>query len=171
MQDRGCCEGHGKADHAAPARGTVLDPVCGMTVDPAVTPHHARHAGEDYHFCSAKCRDRFAARPEFFLDDAPKPPSNGGGKDEVYTCPMHPEVEQIGPGTCPICGMALEPVVATQETGASPELRDMTRRFWIGLALAAPVFVPVEQLAGTGGEACASAADGHFLACVEGRYR
>ncbi len=95
------------------AAAKAIDPVCGMTVDPETTPHHATFEGEDYHFCSAKCRERFAARPEIFLEvhdhahDHGHRPAGEDGKDAVYTCPMHPEVEQIGPGTCPLCGMAL----------------------------------------------------------------
>ena len=134
---------HDHAD-AADAAVTVTDPVCGMKVDPAKSPHHAEHAGRPYHFCSARCRTRFEADPEPFLkprDLKPEPPSPPTPEGTVYTCPMHPEVRQIGPGACPICGMALEPATVSAETGPSPELADMTRRFWIGLAFAAPVFI------------------------------
>ena len=134
---------HDHAD-AADAAVTVTDPVCGMKVDPAKSPHHAEHAGRPYHFCSARCRTRFEADPEPFLkprDLKPEPPSPPAPEGTVYTCPMHPEVRQIGPGACPICGMALEPATVSADTGPSPELADMTRRFWIGLAFAAPVFI------------------------------
>ena len=134
---------HDHAD-AADAAVTVTDPVCGMKVDPAKSPHHAEHAGRPYHFCSARCRTRFEADPEPFLkprDLKPEPPSPPTPEGTVYTCPMHPEVRQIGPGACPICGMALEPATVSADTGPSPELADMTRRFWIGLAFAAPVFI------------------------------
>src|SRR5262245_10272675 len=117
-----------------PAAGGVIDPVCGMTVDPHTTPHRHTHQGHPYYFCSAGCRSKFAANPTKYLsghDKAAKPVPEG----TIYTCPMHPEVRQIGPGACPICGMALEPEIATADTGPNPELADMTRRFWIGLAL------------------------------------
>ena len=120
----------------------MTDPVCGMTVDPAATPHHAEHTGREYHFCSAKCRDRFMARPEIFLENGGPSPAPGG-KDVVYTCPMHPQIEQIGPGTCPICGMALEPKGVVLPEGPSEEYRDMRRRFVVSAVLAAPLAVLV----------------------------
>ena len=116
----------------------VHDPVCGMTVNPAKTPHHAGLAGHTYHFCSAGCRSRFVANPEKFLD-AGQPV--GAPEGTIWTCPMHPEVRQNHPGACPICGMALEPAEVGIDDGPSPELLDMTRRFKIGLMLALPVFV------------------------------
>ena len=123
------------ADAASAATG--IDPVCGMTVDPARSPHHLIHAGHAYHFCSAGCRTKFAADPARYLTlqepaDAPE--------GAIWTCPMHPEVRQDHPGACPICGMALEPEMVSHDTGPSAELIDMTRRFRIGLALALPVF-------------------------------
>lgn len=139
-----CCGGHG--DHAGHAHNhggattKVLDPVCGMTVDPATSKHRFEHHGETFHFCSAGCRTKFAADPAKYLakDKAPEPEVPAG---TIYTCPMHPEIRQVGPGSCPICGMALEPEVASLETGPNPELADMTRRFWIGGALALPAVV------------------------------
>ena len=119
----------------------VIDPVCGMTVDPLTTPHHAEHDGHDFHFCSAGCRTKFQADPVRYLEPtaaASQPPANPGA---IYTCPMHPEIRQVGPGSCPICGMALEPATITADSGPNPELADMSRRFWIGLVLAVPVFV------------------------------
>ncbi|QIG79752.1 heavy metal translocating P-type ATPase [Stakelama tenebrarum] len=136
------CHHHQHGNHEAPADGTVTDPVCGMTVDPAKTEHHAHHAGADYHFCSAKCREKFVARPELYLDVAQRP-QDSGPKDVVYTCPMHPEIEQIGPGNCPICGMALEPKTFTPMEGPSEEYRDMRRRFIGSAVLTAPLFVMV----------------------------
>ncbi|MET4200951.1 heavy metal translocating P-type ATPase [Bradyrhizobium sp. LA6.12] len=140
-----CCGGHGDhAQHHAHDHGAaatkVLDPVCGMTVDPATSKHHHIHHGETFHFCSAGCRTKFAADPAKYLarDKAPEPEMPAG---TIYTCPMHPEIRQVGPGSCPICGMALEPEVASLETGPNPELADMTRRFWIGGALALPAVV------------------------------
>jgi Cu+-exporting ATPase len=126
--------------HHADELVPTTDPVCGMTVDPAKTPHHAQHQGRDFHFCGASCRTKFLADPGRYL----KPRAASGpaaAPGTIYTCPMHPEIRQVGPGFCPICGMALEPATVTAETGPSPELADMTRRFWIGLALTAPVFV------------------------------
>ncbi len=116
----------------------VIDPVCGMAVDAATSPHRASHDGHDYAFCSAGCRTRFIADPDRYLSPRPAPAAPAG---TIYTCPMHPQIRQVGPGACPICGMALEPETVTAETGPNPELVDMTRRFWIGLLLAAPVFV------------------------------
>src|SRR5471030_2944415 len=132
----GCCGGgHDHAGHAT----TVRDPVCGMTVDPAKSPHRFDHRGETYHFCSAGCRTKFAADPQTYLDKtAPKAAVPEG---TIYTCPMHPQIRQVGPGSCPICGMALEPEVASLDAPPNPELADMTRRFWIGLVLALPPFV------------------------------
>ncbi|KWV58900.1 haloacid dehalogenase [Bradyrhizobium macuxiense] len=134
-----CCSGnhaHGvKPDEAALA----IDPVCGMKVNPATAKHRFNHNGEDYFFCSGRCRERFEAEPEKFLKPRePEPPAPAG---TIYTCPMHPEVRQVGPGSCPICGMALEPEQVSLDDGPDPELIDMVRRFWIGLALTVPVFV------------------------------
>jgi P-type Cu+ transporter len=117
---------------------TVIDPVCGMQVSPATSRHHAEQAGTDFHFCSAGCKTKFEADPNKYL--APKLPE-AGQPNAVYTCPMHPEIRRQGPGSCPICGMALEPLIATAEPTPNHELRDMTRRFWIGLVLTLPVFV------------------------------
>jgi Cu+-exporting ATPase len=137
--------GHDHCGHdhaAAPAADahTVKDPVCGMTVDPHTTPHRAEHAGHPYYFCSAGCRTKFVADPARYLSpaaaEAPAAPPG-----TIYTCPMHPEVRQVGPGSCPICGMALEPELVTADAGPNPELVDFTRRFWIGLVLTVPVFL------------------------------
>ncbi|KAA0679585.1 heavy metal translocating P-type ATPase [Roseomonas genomospecies 6] len=140
---------HGGHDHHA-ERGDhakVKDPVCGMMVDPERTEHHADHGGQTFHFCSMRCHDKFVASPEQYLtpEAAPAALENAGQaspqKGIIYTCPMHPEIRQEGPGNCPICGMALEPVGATLEEGPNPELVDMTRRFWIGLVLSVPLLV------------------------------
>ena len=123
--------------HAKSAEAAVTDPVCGMTVDPAKTPHHFSYRGRDFHFCGAGCRTKFAADPEKYLDtSAAPPPSAPAGT--IYTCPMHPQIRQAGPGACPICGMALEPEAGG--AGDNAELAAMTRRFWISLVLAVPVF-------------------------------
>ncbi|MFL5283634.1 MAG: heavy metal translocating P-type ATPase, partial [Rhodopila sp.] len=129
---------HGHA--AADERPTVTDPVCGMKVDPAASKHRHDHEGHTFHFCSAHCRERFAASPEAYLAPKPAAPPTPA-KGAIYTCPMHPEVRQEGPGSCPICGMALEPLEAAADAGPNLELIDMTRRFWIGLALTVPVFL------------------------------
>src|SRR5450631_381994 len=124
--------------HDAPAEGGAIDPVCGMTVDPHTAKHRADYRGHTYYFCSAGCRTKFVADPQKYLGPrAPEPVVEGA----TYTCPMHPEIRQVGPGACPICGMALEPEIATADSGPNPELADMTRRFWIGLMLAMPVMV------------------------------
>jgi len=123
------------------------DPVCGMHVDAATSKHRADCGGTTYHFCSAGCRNTFEADPDRYLK--PHPPRNAkpGG---VFTCPMHPQIRQEGAGSCPICGMALEPVAVTAQAPPNHELTDMSRRFWIGLVLALPVFLleMSEHLAG-----------------------
>jgi P-type Cu+ transporter len=117
----------------------ATDPVCGMSVDPQTAKHRLTYKGQDYFFCSARCRERFEAEPDKFLQ--PKPPETAAPAGTIYTCPMHPEVKQAGPGSCPICGMALEPEQISLDAAPDPELIDMTRRFWIALALTIPVFV------------------------------
>ena len=118
----------------------VVDPVCGMSVDPAKTAHHASHDGDDYHFCSAGCRTKFVANPDKYLGDAPRPePEATPGA--IWTCPMHPEIRQEGPGTCPICGMALEPEEPSLDDAPNPELVDFTRRFWVSAVLAVPLLI------------------------------
>ena len=127
---------HGQADEqAAP---TAIDPVCGMTVNPDTSKHRFDHDGKTYNFCSAGCRTKFAAGPDKYLKPKAVEPAKPGA---VYTCPMHPEIRQVGPGSCPICGMALEPVEVSAEAQPNHELADMTRRFWIGLVLTLPIFV------------------------------
>jgi Cu+-exporting ATPase len=122
------------------AEHTVKDPVCGMNVDPHTAQNRAEYGGHTYYFCCAGCREKFVADPEKYLSPekaAAEPVPEGA----IYTCPMHPEIRQVGPGSCPICGMALEPVMISAEEEPNEELIDMTRRFWIGLALAVPVVV------------------------------
>ena len=127
---------HQSHDHSAHA---AIDPVCGMSVDPHTAKLKAEHAGRTYYFCSAGCRSKFIANPAKYLDPAQAEPAAPVPEGTIYTCPMHPEIRQIGPGSCPICGMALEPLLATAEQGPNHELIDMTRRFWIGLVVALPV--------------------------------
>ncbi|OJA06030.1 heavy metal translocating P-type ATPase [Halomonas sp. QHL1] len=123
-------------DHA---ETKVKDPVCGMDVDPHASRHRANHAGKTWYFCSEKCQDKFVAKPDAYLEPS-KQSQASAPSGSIYTCPMHPEVRREGPGDCPICGMALEPETVTADTGPSDELKDMTRRFWIGLVLTLPVF-------------------------------
>ncbi len=123
----------------APGGHTAIDPVCGMTVDKHTAKHRHTHGGHPYYFCGARCRERFIADPVKYLapqSRAAEPVVEGA----IYTCPMHPEIRQEGPGSCPICGMALEPETVTADTGPNAELTDMTQRFWFGLALTLPVF-------------------------------
>jgi Cu+-exporting ATPase len=138
----GCCSaasagaaGH-DTDHGRP---TVKDPVCGMAVDPDTATHRAEHDGHAYYFCAARCREKFVADPAAYLGEhKAAPPAPAGA---IYTCPMHPEVQQVGPGDCPKCGMALEPMMPSADEDDGGELTAMTRRFWTLLALTAPVFV------------------------------
>ncbi|MFP5402449.1 MAG: heavy metal translocating P-type ATPase [Gammaproteobacteria bacterium] len=133
-------------DHPSPGRDT--DPVCGMTVNPD-SPFRAVHAGHEYRFCSAKCQGKFESDPGKYLTpqkDQASPESVPAPGTE-YTCPMHPEVRQIGPGTCPKCGMALEPVMPGLADDDNPELADFRRRFWRTL----PLTVIVTAIAMSGG--------------------
>jgi P-type Cu+ transporter len=135
-----CCGGkHGGGDQAG---ATATDPVCGMSVKRETAKHRFAYKGHDYFFCGARCRERFEAEPEKYLEPkATRPPEPEAPAGTIYTCPMHPEVRQVGPGSCPICGMALEPEQVSLDQAPDPELIDMTRRFWIALALTLPVFV------------------------------
>ncbi len=138
---------HHRHHHGTPtpedAAQRVVDPVCGMKVDPATSPHHFAWQGASYHFCSAGCRAKFAADPAKYLQPTTAPAKSPAQKQKevVYTCPMHPQVRQMGPGNCPICGMALEPAGVSEAVGPSAELVDMTRRFWIGVVLAVPLLI------------------------------
>ena len=118
----------------------AIDPVCGMTVDPQTAAAIVSHDGEEFYFCSQGCAQKFRERPERYLSESEQPPAPEAPPGTVYTCPMHPEVEQIGPGACPKCGMALEPKSPTTEEDSS-ELNDMRRRFWISAALTVPVLI------------------------------
>ena len=130
---------HSGNGHAGSAKTDgVKDPVCGMTVDPHTAAHRHTHGGRPYYFCSAGCLGKFVAEPKKYLTGQPAVAEDVQA-GTIYTCPMHPQIRQTGPGSCPICGMALEPAVATADAGPNPELIDMTRRFWIGLVLAIPV--------------------------------
>jgi len=134
-----CSHDHHLHHQDAPDTGAIKDPVCGMTVDPDTTSHRTDYEGKTYYFCSAGCLARFEKDPAGYLAD--RKPQVEAPADAIFTCPMHPEIRQVGPGSCPICGMALEPEEVTAEQGPNPALQDMTRRFWIGAALTLPVFV------------------------------
>ena len=134
MHEHGAC-----CAHQTQAEKPV-DPVCGMSVDPATAKHTVDYQGRTYYFCCGGCRTKFIADPEKYLKPAtaePAPVPEG----TKWTCPMHPEIVADKPGPCPICGMALEPMTFSADQGPNPELQDMTRRFWIALALTLPVFV------------------------------
>ena len=141
----GCCGGgddhstHGPDEQHSEGNVSVRDPVCGMNVNPATSQHRFDHRGETYHFCSAGCQTKFATDPQKYLETSK--PQAAVPEGTIYTCPMHPQIRQVGPGNCPICGMALEPEVATLDAPPNAELLDMTRRFWVGLALALPAVV------------------------------
>src|SRR5262245_49442659 len=117
---------------------TAIDPVCGMTVK---TSTHLRtdYKGDTYYFCAPGCLAKFQADPERFLHPQPAAAPSPADMDAIYTCPMHPEIRQKGPGACPICGMALEPAMVTLDEGPNPELVDMSRRLWIAGALSLPI--------------------------------
>ena len=137
----------------------VKDPVCGMDVDPATSPYSSELDGQTYHFCSERCQAKFQTSPETYLVPHAGQPDHpqrdrgdrradeeagataAAGEATEWTCPMHAEIRRPGPGSCPICGMALEPVTVTADSGPSPELADMTRRFWVGVALSIPVLI------------------------------
>ena len=137
-------EHHHPHDHAPGAHDghdhtKVKDPVCGMMVDPAATAYSMAHMGQTFHFCSAKCKEKFAANPHAYM--TPRESKTTPKLGTIYTCPMHPQIRQNQPGNCPICGMALEPLVATGDEKPNPELADMTRRFWVSLVFTLPVLV------------------------------
>ncbi len=128
--------------HVQPPPEEVVDPVCGMTISPADSVGTVDYRGQTYYFCAESCLEQFKADPEQFLDAERRAAAAAALPTDVeYTCPMHPEVRQIGPGTCPKCGMALEPTVDTGVEERNPELDAMSRRFWISLALVAPMLV------------------------------
>lgn len=124
----------GSSDH-------VTDPVCGMTVEPDKTEHHARHDARDYHFCSNGCKTKFVADPEYYISGKHREAQDNTPAGTIYTCPMHPEIRQEGPGSCPICGMALEPEEFSLETGPDPEYIDMRKRFWVSAVFSLPLFI------------------------------
>nr|WP_241229891.1 heavy metal translocating P-type ATPase [Tsuneonella rigui] len=125
----------------------TTDPVCGMKVDSRTSPHRFEHDGKPYWFCSASCLAKFSADPEPYLSGSDSGATKADLSDvpagTIWTCPMHPQIRQDDPGTCPICGMALEPLEPTLEEGPNPELIDMTRRFWVSAAFSVPLVLLV----------------------------
>jgi P-type Cu+ transporter len=133
---------------SSPPPGTEKDLVCGMDVDPARTKHSTAHEGKNYFFCSASCLEKFRRQPGKYLSGgghepmesaAPTAPAAQAGKGVEYTCPMHPEIVRPSPGSCPICGMALEPRTISLEDAPNPELVDMKRRFFVSVVLTVPL--------------------------------
>ncbi|HEY0426177.1 MAG TPA: heavy metal translocating P-type ATPase [Pyrinomonadaceae bacterium] len=120
------------------ANGTHVDPICKMLVSPETAAGKFEHEGETFYFCSNGCLNKFRQNPRAFLEEKKEEQVEGAGVE--YTCPMHPEIVQIGSGSCPICGMALEPTVLTLDDAPDPEFVDMKRRFWISAMLTLPVF-------------------------------
>ena len=135
---------HAKHNHDHPVEvkpgdtSVAIDPVCGMTVDVRTAKHKTAHAGKTQYFCSAGCVTKFEASPSKYLSPRVAEAMPEG---TMFTCPMHPEIRQIGPGSCPICGMALEPEMPGADAGPNHELIDFTRRFWVGLVLTVPLFI------------------------------
>lgn len=133
----------------------IIDPVCGMKVNPSIAKHHYHLATTDYYFCSQRCLEKFRAKPDDYMQPAKlhscchhNPGASQSeaklvkaAKDSIYICPMHPEVRQVGPGVCPKCGMALEPEDVSLTDGADPELKDMTLRFWGAAVLSIPLLI------------------------------
>jgi Cu+-exporting ATPase len=134
---------------AEPPPGSAIDPVCGMTVEIAGAKHTHEHEGKTWYFCNPRCKTRFADEPLRYIDPAAKAAADAAAHAKAakagtkYTCPMDPEIVQDGPGTCPKCGMALEPMVPTLDAGPNPELVDFTRRLWVGSVLTVPLAVMV----------------------------
>ncbi|GAB4359347.1 MAG: heavy metal translocating P-type ATPase [Oricola sp.] len=135
----GCCGGGAKNDRA-PDGATAIDPVCGMTVKLNAGKPSLKYKGEEYHFCNPKCHDRFEADPYFYLSGNNRKKKKAAPKNALYTCPMDPEIVKEGPGTCPICGMALEPMSGVSE-GPNEELIDFTRRLWVSAGAAVPLLI------------------------------
>jgi Cu+-exporting ATPase len=145
-----CCapaadDSDAKGGTSASAAGHTHDPVCGMVVDPVTAKNRAEHGDQTYYFCCGGCKAKFLANPAHYLTPDAKPPpavpTAPSTHGTIYTCPMHPQIRRSAPGSCPVCGMALEPEGIPEAEGTSPELKDMTRRFLVGAVLATPIFV------------------------------
>jgi Cu+-exporting ATPase len=131
-----CCDGH-KPAHDKTKAGSVKDPICGMSVSPESAKNTSTHEGKVFYFCSAKCKAKFDQNPSQFFTSTKTAPITA--ETIEYTCPMHPEIRKLGPGSCPICGMALEPVTASATEEDTSEYRMMLRRFWVGTVLSIPL--------------------------------
>nr|WP_082074888.1 heavy metal translocating P-type ATPase [Martelella endophytica] len=131
----------GVSGHSGNTTGETVtrDPVCGMSVDRASTSHVVKHGGENYYFCSNGCKAKFEADPEHYTAEHAEAEAQPEGT--LYTCPMHPEVVEDHPGNCPKCGMALEPMTPSADTGPNPEYIDFKRRLMIAAPLALAVFI------------------------------
>jgi Cu+-exporting ATPase len=141
VDEQNACCGQASAHQSGGSPERVRDPVCGMMVDPRASAHRREHAGRSYHFCCAGCAAKFSSEPEKYIAGSPPQHSRSVPEGTIYICPMHPQIRQAGPGACPICGMALEPELASASAGPNPELADMSRRFWVALVLTLPVLV------------------------------
>src|SRR5581483_10107974 len=130
---------HAGHEHAVtrstPGAPAVRDPVCGMSVDPSKAKHRLDHDGQTLFFCCQGCLEKFRADPQKYLTKTAAPAVAAAKPGQIWTCPMHPQIRRDGPGSCPICGMALEPLAPLGEEGPNPELLDMTRRFRVGVSL------------------------------------
>ena len=124
----------------------VVDPVCGMTIDPADAAGSSEYKGQTFYFCIPECKEKFDSDPEAYLAPRREQAARPGVE---WTCPMHPEIVRDAPGSCPICGMALEPRTITLEEPDNPELRSMTLRFWVSVVLTAPLIVIAMMHRGT----------------------
>ena len=140
-QHQGGCAHHSHGEDGAQAHGTIVrDPVCGMEVDTAKASFRHEIGEASYYFCSERCLDKFKADPDRYLNpQTDGPPAGEVPEGTIWTCPMHPQIRRNGPGSCPICGMALEPLEPTEDEGPNPELIDMSRRFWVSTVLTAPI--------------------------------
>ncbi|MDE2177767.1 MAG: heavy metal translocating P-type ATPase [Xanthomonadaceae bacterium] len=136
--------GHAQGDHAhgvaAADTKTAIDPVCGMRVDPATAKHRSEHVGATYFFCNPRCKEKFDADPAKYLRPAEAAAPAAAPAGTIWTCPMHPEIRRDHPGSCPKCGMALEPLLPSLDADDGGELAHLVRRFWICVALTLPVF-------------------------------
>ena len=135
----------------APDSASFFDPVCGMKVSPERAAGSLVHQGKTYFFCHPKCEEKFRSDPEKYLATSIGSPPAQAADTSIYTCPMHPEVRQIGPGACPICGMALEPLapMASDAEEPNPELAAMSKRLWVSSILTAPIlFLAMSEMFG-----------------------
>ncbi len=130
-----------RANVTTAAEFSLTDLVCGLAVDLANTPHRQTYHGVDYLFCGTHCLDQFKANPDRYIEPPDRSDEQTKIVANIYTCPMHADIRQEGPGPCPKCGMALEPETIAPDSGPNPELTYMTRRFWVGLVLSIPVLV------------------------------